>query len=131
MQSARTEELFASYLEIVNRAIAQNRDRIPYKQLFAGGKKLLDDHTIAVEIYHDSTTLARLTLGLEDDRLAVIRGERGEQAGQGEDGPTWAWKVSQKHLENVLSDPQPYIESPIKLDMDWLESRIKDRGHDD
>lgn len=127
MQRASTEKLFADYLAIVNRAIAQNRDRVPYKQLFAGGKKLFGDRTLAVEVYDDSTTLARFTLGLEDDRLAVIdAGGAGEPAGQGDGESVWAWKVSQTHLENVVSDPQPYIESPIKLDMDWLETRIKD-----
>jgi hypothetical protein len=136
MQRASTEELFAEYLAIVNRAIAQNRDRVPYKQLFAGGKKLLGERTVAVEIYDDSTTLARFTLGLEDDRLAVIEpGEPGEPGagehdgkgtGERDGGPTWAWKMSYQHLENVVADPQPYIESPIKLDIDWLETRIKD-----
>jgi hypothetical protein len=120
MQKTSTEELFSQYLAVVNRAIGQNRDRVPYKQLFAGGKKLLGDRRIEAVVYDDSTTLARFTLGFEDDRLEIV------EPGHHEHAPSWEWKVNEKHLENVVADPQPYIESPLKLDLDWLETRIKD-----
>jgi hypothetical protein len=121
MQRTSTEELFSQYLAVVNRAIAQNRDRVPYKQLFAGGKKLFGDRRIEAVVYDDSTTLARVTIGLEDDHLKIVEpGQMGRELAS-----SWEWKVSEKHLENVLADPQSYIESPIKLDLDWLKTRIK------
>jgi hypothetical protein len=122
MHRTSTEDLFSEYLAVVNRAIAQNRDRVPYKQLFAGGKKLLGDRTIEAVVYDDSTTLARFTIGLADDRIEIMERDHGTR----EHAPTWEWKVSEKHLENVVADPQPYIESPLRLDLDWLETRIKE-----
>ena len=35
-----------------------------------------------------------------------------------------AWKVSQEYLAKVAANPQDYIDHPVKLDWDWLKSRI-------
>jgi hypothetical protein len=120
MQRTSTESLFSEYLAVVNRAIAQNRDRVPYKQLFAGAKKLLGDRMIEAVVYHESAILGRFAIGLENERLEIV--EPDHEGG----ASSWEWKVSEKHLDNVVADPQPYIESPLKLDLDWLETRIKD-----
>lgn len=124
MDKPAIETLFSKYIGIVNRAIAQNRDRVPYKQLFAGGEKLLGEHRVGVVVYDKAGSNMQFTIALDNARFTIV--DREEEQGSTAD-TLIEWKVSVEHLEHVVANPQPYIESPIKLDLDWLETRIRHR----
>lgn len=130
MHGTSTRELVSAYLDVVNRAIAQNRDRVPYKQIVATGARLLGDRFIDIVVVgSEERELGRFTIELAGERLvfadAGARTDRGAEHGAG--GVRHAeleWKVRSEHLEHVVSDPYPYVESPLKLDIDWLRTRV-------
>jgi hypothetical protein len=35
------------------------------------------------------------------------------------------WKVNVSYLQQVVDNPQEYIDNPAKLDFDWLRDRLK------
>lgn len=130
MQRASVERLFSDYVAIINRAIAQNRDRVPYKQLVVGGEKLLGGRKICAIICNGTDEeRGSYTLELRGGRLHIVDGEEpcdGCDTAAGQGRPTYLeWRVNRAHLENVVSDPEPYVQSPIKLDLDWLKTRIE------
>ncbi|MGM0576419.1 MAG: hypothetical protein ACQEXJ_11875 [Myxococcota bacterium] len=119
MADLTTAALFTQYLDVVNRAIGQHRDEFPYKQILAGGRKLLGDKHVGVGIYkergdqpHDWFTIRML----DDGRLDIVE--------HGKASPDLTWKVREQHLHNVVDDPEPYIDHPAKLDLDWLRTRV-------
>lgn len=113
------QALLTQYIHIVNRAIGEHQKEFPYAQLTKLGQKLIDDKPIDVAIYktdpkapHDHHTLR-----LDGPRLTYV--EHGAPSGD-----AITWRVNQKHLENVVSDPDPFIEKPAKLDLDWISTRL-------
>jgi len=38
--------------------------------------------------------------------------------------PSITWTVTREYLEEIVKDPDTYIEHPEKLDLDWLKSRL-------
>lgn len=128
MQRASVEALFADYLHIINRTITQNRDRVPYKQIVLAGETLLRGRTIRAVVSGDSAEdEVCFTLALDDQgHLAIVDRDRG--GAQPLPEPSIDWKVSRTHLEHVVSDPEPYIQSPLKLDFDWLKTRLGASG---
>ena len=112
-----TNALFTQYVNVVNRAIGANEDRFPFKQLLSMGEKILGDKKIGAAVYKDDPDSPHeyFTLTLDNGRL---------DARHGKEAPDTEWKVKQEHLENVIEDPQTYIDNPAKLDLDWLETRM-------
>ena len=113
-----TDILLTEYISICNRAIASHRDSFPFRQLLEVAEKLAGDKTFAVAIYADNPKRPHdyFTIELLDGLFVVVA--------HGKKDPDITWRVRQSYLEQVVSDPQTYIENPAKLDWDWLKSRV-------
>ena len=113
------EALFAQALDVINRALRSSRGRFPYQQILEASEKVLGDEPIAVGISkepggepHDFYTV-RLAKG----RFQMVgRGKRGD--------PSLSWNLDRGYLRSVVEDPERYVESPEKLDLDWIKHRL-------
>lgn len=112
-----THALFVQYVDVVNQAIGQHRDEVPYKQLVQLGDKALGDEPFGVAVYKgdDDTPHDTFQLRLSDGTLEVVE--------HGLSGESIAWKVPEAHLRKVVDEPQAFIDGPEKLNLDWLWRR--------
>lgn len=113
-----TNALFTQYLNVVNRAIGQHRDHVPYKQLMQVTDKLMKDKNVGVAVYKESADTPHdwFTLTMEDGKLRILE--------HGRRDPDTTWKIKEDHLRKVVEDPEEYVKHPFKLDLDWLTSRL-------
>lgn len=109
------ESLFERYLDICNRAIAQNKDNFPYQQILSVSKNVFEKHPIDLAVYDDRPKIV-LSLQFQDDKL--------KYADKVPADPKKAWRVNLSYLRQVVKNPQEYISHPEKLDLDWLKSRL-------
>lgn len=114
-----TNALFTQYVNVVNKAMGQNRDEFPFSQLMSMGEKILGDKKIGAAVYKDDPDSPHdyFTLTYEDGKL---------RATHGKEAPNVEWKLDERHLENVVDDPGTFIENPARLDLDWLKTRMGD-----
>lgn len=55
-------------------------------------------------------------LGWRDGKLKVLEeGKKGDR--------TW-WAMPREHFEEVVGNPEPYKDNPMKLDLDWMTKRL-------
>ena len=118
MAELDTNALFTQYVNVVNQALGENRDRVPYKQLLTAAEKLLANRRMGVAVYKDDPTTPHdfFTLTFSDGTFEV--------AAHGKEEPDFDWKVKEDHLRQVVENPEPYIQQPARLDLDWLKSRL-------
>lgn len=112
-----TNALFTQYVNVVNKAIGQNKNDFPFRQLTQMGEKVLGDKKIGAAVYKGDAGAPHdyFTIQLENGKL---------RAEHGKEGPDVEWKLDEAHLKNVVSDPDPYVDNPAKLNLDWLETRL-------
>lgn len=113
-----TSALFNQYIDVVNRALGENRDRFPYKQIFQASEKLARDRDIGVAVYKGDPKSPHdwFTIRMDSGTFDVV------EHGKGDVDVTW--KVNQDHLQNVVEEPQKYVAHPARLDLDWLKERL-------
>lgn len=117
-QSTGPDALFDEYLSVVNRAIAANKEGV-YGKAVKLWERAAGDKQIAVGVYQSDASSPHhwYTLELHDGNFDLV--ERGKA-----DKATFHWKISEEHLNHVVGDPQIYVEHPVKLDLDWLKTRV-------
>ena len=103
---------------MLNRALGENRDKTPYRQLLDAGEKFFDDTSVAVGIYKDrmNETHDWFVIDFDNGKLDL------KQHGKGEADMTC--KIKQAHLEEVVEHPETYVNKPYKLDLDWLKKTV-------
>lgn len=110
--------LFTRALNTMNAALADNADRMPFKQILSVADKAAGDRPIGVAVYKDDP-------GTPHDYFTIKFSEGAfELLSHGKQDPDIAWKVSVEYLEKLGDNPERYIEDPFKLDLDWLKSRF-------
>ena len=116
-QTDRTA-LFTSALNTMNAALADNSDRMPFKQILSVAESTIGDRPLGVAVYKDSPD--------DPHDYFTIRFSNGafELVSRGKQDPDLAWKVSEPYLERLAENPERYAEDPFKLDFDWLKSRL-------
>jgi hypothetical protein len=113
-----TDALFNQYITVVNRAIGQNKDGLYGKAVELWGKAV-GDKPIAVALYKSDAQNPHhwYTVKLSNGTFDVVDASKRDDA-------AYDWKVSDKHIAEVVDNPKTYIDSPIKLDIDWLKTRV-------
>jgi hypothetical protein len=117
-QDLAPDALFTQYLTVVNRVIHANRDGL-YGKAAKMWDKAVGDEKIAVGVYKsDAESPYRwYTITIRDGRVDLLDSAKANDAKH-------SWKISDEHLANVVDNPDTYVESPFKLDLDWLATRV-------
>jgi len=112
------QALVAQAIDVMNRAINEHKDQTPYSQILSASEKLLGDTPLTVGLTKGGgDPYDYYTLRFSDGRIAL------EGHGKDDDAKL-GWRVSRSYLENVVSDPETYVDHPEKLDFDWLVDRL-------
>jgi hypothetical protein len=119
VSNLNSSALFTQYVDIVNRAIGAHRDEFPLEQLMDAADDMLEDKKIGVAIYKEDPDEPHdwFTVRYDDGTFAIAN--HGKSKSVDVD-----WHVKENYLRKVVSEPQPYIDKPSKLDFDWLRSRM-------
>jgi hypothetical protein len=107
-------DLFYRYLEVCNKALQENKDRFPFKQILTNA-------------LHENAA-KKIEVSIIDDRPggAFVMDMAGEKisAKPHEDCADCQcdalWRVNKTYLQDVIAHPEVYIKNPAKIDWDWL-----------
>ncbi len=113
-------DLFMGALDVTNQALDKLRDT----PLFASLIKLMENQAagrkFGVAIYSDEPDQPH------DYYTVRANNHKIELVARGKDAPDIDWKVSRAYLQDLNDHPEDYIESPWKLDVEWLKHRLQD-----
>jgi hypothetical protein len=110
--------LFARALDVINSALAEHEDSMPYEGLLRASETVLGNRRIGVAVY-ESDPWAPF-----DYFTIRFRHRRFELVSHGKRETDLVWRVSPEYLEEVAENAREYIENPVKLDWDWLKGRV-------
>lgn len=115
-QPKSEQQLLVNYLNIANAAMESHQDDFPYKQLHMVGDKLFNDKKFGVGIVKDDPRhpYDYYTVAYKNGAFQLV--------GHGKKDADLDWHCKRDYLEEVVANPNKYIESPAKLDWDWLKS---------
>lgn len=110
--------LLRHYLAVCNAAIAEHPEHPLFACLLAQGMSAVSGDRFGIGVYHDRT-------GTPFTHFAVTFRRGGFRIiSAGLRLPALSWTVRRGALEAVVSDPQPFIDDPERLDWSWLEVRL-------
>ncbi|MFZ4761766.1 MAG: hypothetical protein ACOYK8_03000 [Alphaproteobacteria bacterium] len=114
------DKIFRQYVEICNMAIAKNKDKFPYTEIWGARLKLVEaEMDVHAVIYDDRPKLSyRLKLNKE---MAIEIVEKTEQPHQE------AWPFTYEYMKKVVNSPREYIENPARLEWGWLKTIFTNR----
>lgn len=113
-----TNALFTEYVNVVNRALNANRTKFPWKQIREATENIADGKKFGVAVYTSDKKNPHdwFTIEYDDGQFDLT--------GNAKKSTDVDWKVSRKYLEKVVKNPEKYVESPSKLDTDWIIDRL-------
>ena len=113
-------DLISRYVEICNRALQENKERYPYKQILDAAQNMQKLKNIGVCIVDDKPQTSYV-LQLCDNKI------KGKPHHTGVDMQyDVKWRVSRTYLENVVKNPEEYVKNPAKIDWEWIYGNGKD-----
>lgn len=112
--------LFLGALDVINDALSSLQEKPLIKDIISLMGKQASGKQFGVEIYSDNpdTPHDYYTIRVNNQRLELVS--------RGKDAPKIDWKVSTAYLQDINENPQKYVDSPLKLDIDWLKHRLSD-----
>lgn len=109
------DKLFQQYIDVCNKALEKNKDVFPYKQILSATESLINDKKISMDVFDDRPK-ARFNIQMNKSRFELTEPEESDD--------THAWHLNASYLEEVVNNPDKYINNPAKIDWDWLKSRV-------
>ncbi len=110
------EQLFSAYLKVCNRALENNKDVFPYKEICGATEKILANTKVKMAVYDDRPK-ACYKVQMEGSNMHATESENADDARD-------AWRLNYSYLKQVVDNPDEYIKHPAKLDWDWLRNRL-------
>lgn len=108
------EDLFAQYLEICNQALQESKHKFPFQQILGAARRVNSSRKTEVFVIEDRPQ-STYVLSVNDKGIAAEPAASSDNCDcQGE------WRVARSYLEDVIQNPQKYIENPAKINWDWL-----------
>jgi len=107
--------LVRTAVEVINEAIALNRDLRPYKDIVVVYDKPPGKRDIVVGVGTDDPTVPGeyFTLRPREGKLELVA--------EAEEQSDLDWKVTREFLKRIGENRDEYVQHPEKLDLDWLK----------
>ena len=112
--SSNNDALLARYLDVCHQAIACNRDRFPFKQIWNAVQEAEQGKTIEVTIT-GGPDLASYAMTLKGHDISVVPHDSCANCQCDR-----KWSVRKDYLETVIRSPEIYVRNPAKLDWEWM-----------
>ena len=113
-------DLFMGALEVTNKALDSLRSKPVIKEMVSLMDKHAEGRKFGVAVYGSNPD------NPHDYYTVRIQNSSLQLASRGKDEPDIDWKVSTDYLKQINDDPQAFIDNPLKLDLEWLKSRLDD-----
>lgn len=110
---AEYEPLVQQYIAICNRALAANKDKFPFREIWeTQWKRFGANNTLRCALYDDRPKLI-YDLQLRPNIKIVIMPTASNSSAD-----AWPFRIS--YLQEVCTHPDVYIEHPLRLNWRWL-----------
>lgn len=111
-------DLFMGYLDVVNEALDKHEDTPVIGDLANWITDLSESKKIGAAIYDSDpdSPFDYFTVRIANGKVQLDS--------RGKNEPDVDWRVSQDFLQEVNENPEKYVDNPLKLDLDWLKSRV-------
>lgn len=114
MDTSAHYDLIERYADICSRALLQNKDRFPFKQILGAAQKSERERPIEV-VLSDSIPPETYVFRLQADGVDVK-----PHALCDECACVRSWSTNISYLMDVTKNSQVYINNPAKLDWEWM-----------
>lgn len=108
------EDLFAQYLEVCNQALQASKHKFPFQQILGAAQQMNSSRKTEVFVIEDRPQSTYVLLVNNEGIVAKAAASSEKCDCLGE------WRVTRSYLEDVIQNPQKYIENPAKINWDWL-----------
>lgn len=113
MSTTIYNDLLVQYLDVCNAALERNRDRFPFKQILGAAQRAERGRLIELQIVEDEQS--SYVMQIEQGRVVA------QPHGDCKDcNCVREWNVSKDYLEDVVQNPQIYINNPAKINWEWM-----------
>lgn len=118
------QKLLADYVDVCNRAIAENEHRFVFRQAKKLNRQLWGEASFHTLVYEDDprNVIEEATLHYDPRRLELSV----EDSADGD--VAFSWKLPIDYMEDVVQRPDWYVEHPAALDWNWLTERVRDES---
>lgn len=118
------QALLKQYVSLCNQAIAENRNKFWMKQAKQLNRKLWNGGNFRTIIYDQDPgdVIEEATLHFDPNGPAL------RVLPPGDYDVAFSWKAPLNYLEEVLAQPQAYLDNPLKLDWEWMKERVRDEA---
>lgn len=106
--------LFERYLEICNKALENNKKRFPYKEILKALHTMRESDNVEVRIINDHPQ-PKIMMKRKDETVEAFPCTDEAEALNAK-----KWNVSKSYLEDVIRNPDIYIENPALIDWEWI-----------
>ncbi len=111
------DKLFHQYINVCNRAIQNNKNKFPYKEIWSAGfNSFKENYKHGFTIY-DNRPKGFYTISVTDD----MQLKRGDAVCGNEN----SWPLNYSYLKHVVDNAEEHINNPAKLDWSWLKDQGK------
>ena len=111
------DDLVENYLDVYNKALQNNGDRFPFKQILGAVEREGFGKIIEIQLI-DAVPPEIHVMAYSKNGLYLLPSN--DVRGALSDG---IWNVKIDDLKNVVQNPDTYIQNPAKLDWEWVLSK--------
>lgn len=117
--SKAREKRFNDYLDAVNDGIAAHQRRAPFRLIWRTYLRRYEQRDLGVAVYKNvpEHPYDYFTVRLTAQGLELAEHGKTEQVER-------EWLMADVHLEHVLAHPERYKRNPVRLQLDWLRTRL-------
>lgn len=106
--------LVQQYISVCNKALHSNANRFPFKQIIKAAQTAGENEPVEVIITH-TNAFEKYIFYLQSNGISY------EPHGNcGDCKCVRSWKVSRKYFEDVVQNPDKFIQNPALINWDWL-----------
>lgn len=106
--------LLNGYVSVCNEALLKNKERFPFKQILGAAREREAGQLIEV-VVDQANPEDVYVFGIEDDKIIVMPHTECEEC-----TCVRTWNPSKDYIDNVLADPETYINNPALIDWNWM-----------
>lgn len=103
-----------SYVSICNRALEENKNKFPFKQIMNAAQNIDDGKKVEVQIA-GADAIDSYIFVLDKNHISVMPHSNCKNCQC--DGQ---WHIEWQYLLEVLKHPDSYIKNPAKIDWSWI-----------